>query len=140
MNEQPTKADENFVESVYFTRDARGVLTGGKTIIRHTPDGRECSRFGYDPTGHETYHQMTEYHDTETGREIITHTFLPDNSLVQRGIGRFNQQGDLIELIKFNAVGNITDRQTYTYTSDRVHYSRYDEHEELIESWTRAIS
>lgn len=139
MNNKSEETPKNVSETVYLTRDAKGVVTGGKTVIRCRADGKEIARFGYDPSGQETFHETVSYHSNEIGEKVEGVTFYPDGSLWQKSVVQFNREGEIVEAKNMNAAGEVTDRQTYSYTEDSVHYCRFDKVQRLIEEWTKHI-
>ena len=140
MNKKSAEAKENFVDIIHLTRDSAGVPTGGKVVIRYTTDNKEVERFGYDASGQKTFHQTIVYNNSEAGLEKIVNTFGPDGSHLQTSISQFDLEGNLLETQSINSAGKIIDRQTYSYTSESVHYCHFDEAEQLIETWVRPLN
>ena len=140
MNSTITRLEDGCVEEAHFTRDSSGGLTGGKTIIRYAPDGKECARTGYAPSGRQTFHETVSYKDVEDGLEVVGLTFRADGSLLHKSVSRFNAEGEISEIITRDASGNLIDHQVYTYSNDTVAYSHFDAEEQLLESWSRCIN
>ncbi|MDQ2730255.1 MAG: hypothetical protein M3Y56_01235 [Armatimonadota bacterium] len=130
---------DSLLQREYITRSEDGFLTG-RTVITLRPDGKEIARSGYDGDGLELFHEEVIHSENDTDREVLSLTYNASGALLQKKIARFDQRGEILEMIHFNPSDEIIDHQIYSYSDDVVTYRRFDELGELVESWNRTMS